>query len=529
MLLSPAENRPNGFNPCRGVEAQPAHRARGNQTQAGAQRRWRSLLLSLGLFGFAACAPQEDHAGHDHTSPDHADHDRPGQATAKGSTAEAAEHVELTPEQIKAAGIQRSPAGPAQLSNRLTLTASVAADPQRRAHVSAPFAGRLVRVDVGLHAPVEAGAALCTLRSPALAERAADLTLARERLFATESALAREQRLLKERLELCDALHAQSAQRHEAWCRLEADLAEQALATRRPLIEAERARDLAELEAAFHDDELRAEHLMRTLSLEREAHERRLDCRQAERALAALLPEGWPEFSSSLANQNIDGSLVADGDNPAESLELSSAWLNGELVLRAPIAGRLARQTAFPGEQVEAGAELFEVLDLSRVWVLAAAFERDLSQLRVGQVGRLSLGAFPDLRLESQLTHIGLELDPQSRSLPLRFEVVNPSTGPWPEPLRPGLFAEVELALEQSTVAVAVPVSALMESGADSRVFVETSPGFFALRRVQVGRRNQELVEVQSGVTAGEAVVTAGTFALRSALKAELLGGGHSH
>lgn len=524
MLLSPAINRQNGFRAWLGVQAQPAHRARCNQTQAGAQHRWRALLLSLGLLGIAACAPQDDHADHDH-----AEHDQPTVASAAGSTAEEAEHVELTPEQITAAGVQRSPAGPAQLSNRLTLTASVAADPQRRAHVSAPFAGRLVRVDVGLHAPVEAGAALCTLRSPALAERAANLALARERLFATESALAREQRLLKERLELCDELHAQSAQRHEAWCRVEADLAEQALATRRPLIEAERARDLAGLEAAFHDDELRAEHLMRTLSLEREAHERRLDCRQAERELAALMPEGWPEYSAYLAAQAPEAPLSGDGSSMGEPLELKPAWLNGEMILRAPIAGRLARQAAVPGEQVEAGAELFEVLDLSRVWVLASAFERDLSQLRVGQIGQLRLEAFPDLRLESQLTHIGLELDPQSRSLPLRFEIDNPSTGPWPEPLRPGLFAEVELSLDQSSVAVAVPVSALMESGADSRVFVETSPGFFALRRVSLGRRNQELVEVQSGLTAGENVVTAGTFALRSALKAELLGGGHSH
>ena len=199
-----------------------------------------------------------------------------------------------------------------------------------------------------------------------------------------------------------------------------------------------------------------------------------------------------------------------------------SAGEGATLVLRAPFDGRVIDRKVTPGALFEALQPLISVADLTTVWVFFQAYEKDLHLLREGQRVAIGTEAFPQETFSGLVDFVGSVVDPQTRTLKLRATVANPA-----ERVRPGMFVralvEVPSAGHDTPGAVLVPEVAVQTMDEGSVVFVQTAPGVFAKRVVEVGHTLDGHTEVLAGLTLGEVVVTEGSFVLKSELSRGLL------
>ncbi|MGH9962748.1 MAG: efflux RND transporter periplasmic adaptor subunit, partial [Pyrinomonadaceae bacterium] len=182
-------------------------------------------------------------------------------------------------------------------------------------------------------------------------------------------------------------------------------------------------------------------------------------------------------------------------------------------VLRAPIAGIITKYDVSEGELVEPERELFTVTDTSTVWVLADVYEKDLSLVREGLQAKIYLETYPEETFIGRITYVSDFLDPKSRSAKVRCEVSNPHGR---LPLES--FATIHIPTPIERRALMIPATAVQKIDDAPVVFVKTSDVQFHRRKVQLGSQSNGWVEVTSGVKVGEAVVTQGTFQLKSAL-----------
>jgi Cu(I)/Ag(I) efflux system membrane fusion protein len=176
----------------------------------------------------------------------------------------------------------------------------------------------------------------------------------------------------------------------------------------------------------------------------------------------------------------------------------------------SPASGVLTKKDVVPGMRVNAGDMPFEIVDLSRVWVLADAYETDLRQVKIGMSATLTLKAFPNRTFTGRVAFIDPLLDPKTRTAKVRVEFPNPSGE-----LRPEMFGEVVL-LGKSREGVRIPADAVIHSGTKSVVFVALGSGKFQPREVELGEGNSEFVEVVSGLEKGDGVVTRANFLVDS-------------
>jgi Cu(I)/Ag(I) efflux system membrane fusion protein len=186
----------------------------------------------------------------------------------------------------------------------------------------------------------------------------------------------------------------------------------------------------------------------------------------------------------------------------------------------SPATGVLTKKDVVPGMRVNAGEMPFEIIDLSRVWVLADAYETDVGQVKVGMPATLTLKAFQNRTFKGRVAFVDPLLDPKTRTAKVRVEFPNP-TGE----LRPEMFGEVVFQ-GKSREGVRIPADAVIHSGTKSVVFVALGNGKFQPREVQVGEGNSEFVEVVSGIGEGDGVVTRANFLVdsESRLRASLAG-----
>ncbi|MCS6798990.1 MAG: efflux RND transporter periplasmic adaptor subunit [Myxococcota bacterium] len=197
--------------------------------------------------------------------------------------------------------------------------------------------------------------------------------------------------------------------------------------------------------------------------------------------------------------------------------------------LRAPIAGTVVERHAIRGRLVEPSTTLFVIADLSRLWFVAHAFERDAIRIATGRRVELQLAALPATVVAGEVTAIGTRIDPSSRTVDVRIEVDNE-----PRRLRPGMSGTVLLPVgEADQPALVVPAAALQRTEAGWSVFVPRDARTFEVRLVGRGRDlDGGEVEVLSGLRAGETVVVDGAFLLEAERERRRGGAdehGHAH
>jgi Cu(I)/Ag(I) efflux system membrane fusion protein len=180
------------------------------------------------------------------------------------------------------------------------------------------------------------------------------------------------------------------------------------------------------------------------------------------------------------------------------------------VVFTAPATGVLTKRDVVPGMRIEAGAMPYEIVDLSRVWVLADVYETELRHARLGLGAILNLKAYPGKQFRGRVTFIDPILDAKTRTVKVRLEFPNP-TGE----LKPEMFGEVTLEGEKRRGLV-LPTDAVIDSGTMQVVFVAMGEGKFQPREVKLGAADGRHVEVLEGLHAGEQVVTGANFLVDS-------------
>jgi membrane fusion protein, copper/silver efflux system len=189
------------------------------------------------------------------------------------------------------------------------------------------------------------------------------------------------------------------------------------------------------------------------------------------------------------------------------------------LTLRSPAAGVVLAKPSVQGMRFMPGETLYEIADLSTVWLLAEIFERDLGLVKAGQAAKLRILAYPEREFTGKVVFVYPTLDSNTRTARLRIELPNPAGL-----LKPAMFGNVALEGGRASKALAIPDSAVLDSGARQVVLVQRGEGQFEPRDVKLGMRADGYVEVLDGVGAGEQVVVRANFLIdaESNLKAAL-------
>jgi RND family efflux transporter MFP subunit len=244
----------------------------------------------------------------------------------------------------------------------------------------------------------------------------------------------------------------------------------------------------------------------------------------AARFAASELPEVRKGGEELLAAARRRLTLFDVPESFVEELERSGTAQRA-VTLLAPVSGFVTAKGTFEGQQVEPGMELFTITDLSRIWIEADFFEYEAPALKLHQLARLSLPYDPARRLDGRLQYIYPTLNPETRTLRVRFDFPNPDFA-----LKPGMYANVEIELDGAD-SVVIPDSAVMDTGERQVVFVARGDGRFEPRQVSVGVRGGGKAQVLAGVAEGEAVVVRANFLLdsESRLRAAIAGAtGHA-
>jgi membrane fusion protein, copper/silver efflux system len=186
----------------------------------------------------------------------------------------------------------------------------------------------------------------------------------------------------------------------------------------------------------------------------------------------------------------------------------------------APATGDVIEKRVINGQKVKAGDELYRIADHTHLWVIADVAESDLSAIKVGTRATVTVRAYAAQPVEGEVTFIYPELRAETRTARVRIELPNPDGR-----LKIDMYADVVLQEgADEKPAIAVPASAVIDSGTRQIVLIAKGEGRFEPRAVKLGRRGGGYVEVLDGVNKGEQVVTAATFLIdaESNLKAAL-------
>ena len=176
--------------------------------------------------------------------------------------------------------------------------------------------------------------------------------------------------------------------------------------------------------------------------------------------------------------------------------------------LNSPIDGIVVERNATIGASVGTDANLFKIIDLSRVWIDADVFEKDLPRVRPGQEVRLTVTAFPQSTFSGKVIFVDSVVDPNTRTVKVRTEVANPDGR-----LKPDMFANVQIVTDVNRAAISIPQSAVLNDDGKSIVFVAQDNGY-QKRQVQAGIQNNDRVEIVDGLNAGDKVVVKGNYLL---------------
>jgi membrane fusion protein, copper/silver efflux system len=217
-------------------------------------------------------------------------------------------------------------------------------------------------------------------------------------------------------------------------------------------------------------------------------------------------------------------SLWDIGDNDIRELERTRKPIRA-LTIFSPVSGYVTEKTAFQGLKAIPGDNLYDIVDLSTVWVLADIYEASLPFVRLGQPASISLAYQPGKTWRGRVTFINPSVDPTTRTVKARLEFANPANE-----LKPDMYADVVIGGTRG-IGIAVPESAVIATGERNIVFVAKGNGTFEPREVIVGAQVRNLYEIKQGVSEGESVVTGANFLLdsESKLKASLSGGAGEH
>lgn len=239
--------------------------------------------------------------------------------------------------------------------------------------------------------------------------------------------------------------------------------------------------------------------------------------------LNALL---WSKENRDIKNRGIGSMLSGDADRIVESArqrlrlwDISEAQIKKieetgkpirTLVIISPVNGYIVQKTALQGMRVMPGEKLFDIADLSTVWVISDIYEFQLPLIKVGQHATITLSYLPNKIFSSTVDFVYPTLTGETRTAKMRFTIPNPGGQ-----LKPQMFTNVEIKVNQGT-RLAVPDDAVIDTGTRKVAYVDKGDGIFEPREVATGIKADGFTEIIMGLKAGEKVATSATFLIDS-------------
>jgi Cu(I)/Ag(I) efflux system membrane fusion protein len=210
----------------------------------------------------------------------------------------------------------------------------------------------------------------------------------------------------------------------------------------------------------------------------------------------------------------------------------SSGKASEQVTMTAPNAGTVTGVTVRQGQYVKEGDPLYQIADLSTVWVEAEVYENNLSAIDEGMPVRVTAEAFPGESMQGKVAFIHPTLDPETRTVKVRVVLDNSEDPSKANKLKPGMYTSVYFETGQAKsdapdapVELLVPKSAVIRGGKSNSVFVEIDDNVFERRQVEVGQATEKYLVVKSGIKAGEKVAYQGGFLLDSEVQLNSFGG----
>jgi membrane fusion protein, copper/silver efflux system len=180
------------------------------------------------------------------------------------------------------------------------------------------------------------------------------------------------------------------------------------------------------------------------------------------------------------------------------------------ITLYSPMSGYITDRKAFPQLKIMPDTDLYTIVDLSHVWIMADVFEYEAPNIRLGQTAHVSLDAIPGRTFNARIDFLQPQVDPMTRTLKVRLNMDNPGLM-----LKPDMYADVEFVVGIPS-RLTVPADAVLNAGERQTVFIDRGNGYFEPRQVKTGEREGDRIQIISGLSGGERVVTSGNFLIDS-------------
>jgi Cu(I)/Ag(I) efflux system membrane fusion protein len=196
------------------------------------------------------------------------------------------------------------------------------------------------------------------------------------------------------------------------------------------------------------------------------------------------------------------------------------------LTLYSPVNGYVVQKMAVRGMRVMPGEKLFDIADLSNVWVIADIYENELPLVKQGQSAKITLSYFPGKEMNALIDYVYPTLSAETRTAKVRFTLPNPDAQ-----LKPQMFTNVEISIPLGRK-LAVPSEGVLDTGIRQIVYVDKGDGYFEPREVKTGLKVDGMIEILAGLKQGEKIASSAIFLIDS--EAQLKGvkplnSGHKH
>lgn len=196
------------------------------------------------------------------------------------------------------------------------------------------------------------------------------------------------------------------------------------------------------------------------------------------------------------------------------------------LTIKSPIDGTVTDWWIKIGQRVDPEKDLFHILDLTKLWIQIAVYEKDLPGIKISQIVNIVPQSFPDKIFQGKIVQIGREVNKETRTINCFAEVPNEG-----EILIPNLFVTCQIMTDTANDHVlSVPEDAIViDEHGDQSVYLEVEPFHFAVREVKTDRTSNGWVEILDGLKEGDRVVFKGAFFIKSEVAKGNFGHGHAH
>jgi Cu(I)/Ag(I) efflux system membrane fusion protein len=183
------------------------------------------------------------------------------------------------------------------------------------------------------------------------------------------------------------------------------------------------------------------------------------------------------------------------------------------LTLYSPISGYIIQKQVVEGTRILPGDKIFDIADLSTLWVIADIYSYELPTVKVGQPATIRLSHFPEKEFSSKIDYIYPTLSGETRTAKVRFSLPNPEGL-----LKPQMFTDVEIKIDLGKRLI-IPEDAVIDTGTRKVVYLDKGEGYFEPKEVTLGLRTEGMVEVLKGLQEGEQVASEGNFLIDSEAK----------